>query len=239
MFKACLKVSYFLWNGDYYEQKEGVAMGSPLSSVVANLSMDKFEKTALSTALFKPTIWCRYVDDTFVIWRHGRENLDIFLDHLNKKHPDIQFTMEIEQNHQLAFLDVWVYRERNRLDHKVYGKATHTDRYLHKLSNDYPSQKQGIIKTFTDRARKICGPQHLTTELQYLEKAFLQKGYSHWDIKKLVTHRIGRLLRKHNIRTIYEPTTKIREYPGPIKDRRPPSQLQESTGFHAPVGAPT
>uniref|UniRef100_A0AAR5PZT1 Helix-turn-helix domain-containing protein n=1 Tax=Dendroctonus ponderosae TaxID=77166 RepID=A0AAR5PZT1_DENPD len=156
LFKACLKGSYFLWNEDYYEQKEGVAMGSTQS------------------------------DYTFVLWRHGSKNLDIFLDHLNKQHPDIQFTMEVEQNYQLAFLDVLVSRQGNRLDHKVYRKATHTDRYLHKLSNHHPSQKQGIIKTLTDRTRKIFGPQHLTTELQHQEKAFLQNGYSQLDIKKAV-----------------------------------------------------
>uniref|UniRef100_A0AAR5QKP0 Reverse transcriptase domain-containing protein n=1 Tax=Dendroctonus ponderosae TaxID=77166 RepID=A0AAR5QKP0_DENPD len=197
-------------------------MGIPLSPVVANLFMEKFEETALSTAPLKPTIWYRYVDDTFMLWRLGRESLDIFLDHLNKRHPDIQFTMEVEQNHQLAFLDVLVSREGNRLDHKVYRKATHTDRYLHTLSNHHPSQKQGIIKTLTDRARSICGPQHLTTELQHLEKAFLQNGYSQLNIKRAVgvgrgekskstmkafllfvpwvTDRIGRLLRKHNIK---------------------------------------
>uniref|UniRef100_A0AAR5PP89 Reverse transcriptase domain-containing protein n=1 Tax=Dendroctonus ponderosae TaxID=77166 RepID=A0AAR5PP89_DENPD len=122
-------------------------MGSPLSPVVANLFMEKFEETLLSTAPLKPTIWYRHVDDTFVLWRHGRKNLDIFLDHLNKQHTDIQFTMEVEQNHQLAFLDVLVSRLSNRLNHKVYRKATHTDRYLHKLSNHHPSQKPEIIKT--------------------------------------------------------------------------------------------
>uniref|UniRef100_A0AAR5NZE7 Reverse transcriptase domain-containing protein n=1 Tax=Dendroctonus ponderosae TaxID=77166 RepID=A0AAR5NZE7_DENPD len=86
-------------------------MGSPLSPVVANLFMEKFEQTELSTAPLKPTIWYRYIDDTFVLWRHGRENLDIFLDHLNQQHLDIQFTMEVEQKHQLAFLDVLVCRQ--------------------------------------------------------------------------------------------------------------------------------
>ncbi|XP_048521747.1 uncharacterized protein LOC109534234 [Dendroctonus ponderosae] len=219
LFKAFLKGSCFLWNGDYYEQKERLAIGSPLSPVVANLFMEKFEKTALSTAPLKPTIWYRYVDDTFVLWRHGRKNLDIFLDHLNKQHSDIQFTMEVEQNHQLAFLDVLVSRPGSRLDHKVYRKATHTARYLHKLSNHHPSQKQGIIKTLRDRARKICEPQHLTTELQHLEKAFFRTDVPSWTSKKLVTDRFGRLIRKHNIRTVYKPTTKIRECLG-IEEHR-------------------
>ncbi|XP_048523240.1 uncharacterized protein LOC125504793 [Dendroctonus ponderosae] len=109
--------------------------------------------------------------------------------------------MEVEQNHQLAFLDVLVSRQRNRLDHKVYRKATHTDRYLHNLSNHHPSQKQGIIKTLTDRARKTCGPRHLTTELQHLEKAFFRTVNPSWTSQKLVTDKIRRLLRKSQLKT--------------------------------------
>ena len=42
-------------------------MGSPLSPVLANLYMEFFEEMAIDTATHKPTLWIRYVDDTFVI----------------------------------------------------------------------------------------------------------------------------------------------------------------------------
>jgi hypothetical protein len=37
--------------------------------------MEDFEEKALNQATLKPTCWYRYVDDTFVIWPHGKENL--------------------------------------------------------------------------------------------------------------------------------------------------------------------
>ena len=40
-------------------------IGSPLSPVIANLFMEKFEKKALATATLRPGFWFRYVDDTF------------------------------------------------------------------------------------------------------------------------------------------------------------------------------
>ena len=46
----CLHSTCFSFPGQFYEQVEGPAMGSPISSIVANLHMDYIEQEALSTA---------------------------------------------------------------------------------------------------------------------------------------------------------------------------------------------
>ena len=51
LLSLCLKSTYFRYNSCYYEQKEGAAMGSPVSAVVANLYMEHFEQIALNSAL--------------------------------------------------------------------------------------------------------------------------------------------------------------------------------------------
>ncbi|GJQ67131.1 hypothetical protein Trydic_g8052 [Trypoxylus dichotomus] len=55
--------SYFVWDGGFYEQTEGVVMGSPLSALITSHSMELFESLAIETALDKSTFWWRYVDD--------------------------------------------------------------------------------------------------------------------------------------------------------------------------------
>ena len=45
LLEFCLRNTYFSFQGRYYEQTEGAAMGSPISSLVANLFMEEFEKT--------------------------------------------------------------------------------------------------------------------------------------------------------------------------------------------------
>jgi retron-type reverse transcriptase len=97
LFKLVLTSTYFCVNDQYLEQTDGVAMGSPLSPVIANFFMEEFEERALNQATLKPTCWYRYVDDTFVIWPHGKTSLTDFLEHLNGQHKNIQFTMAIEE----------------------------------------------------------------------------------------------------------------------------------------------
>ena len=104
-----------MWNDEYYEQTDGAAMGNPLSPIVVNIYMEFFEEMALQSAMVKPKMWLRYVDDTFVIWSGDKEELSMFQQHLNSLRPSIQFTMEGESDGQLPFLDVLVKKEDGRL----------------------------------------------------------------------------------------------------------------------------
>ena len=124
---VCLRSTFFSFQGEFYEQTIGVAMGSPLSPVVANLFMEKFEKEALNSYPLKPSRWKRYVDDTNVLWPHGEIELNNFFKHLNNRSDDIKFTMEEEDNGSISFLDVLVTRKKDgTLGHKVFRKKTHT-----------------------------------------------------------------------------------------------------------------
>ncbi|XP_023028767.2 uncharacterized protein [Leptinotarsa decemlineata] len=71
----CIKNTYFIYNDQRYRQIEGAPMGSPLSPVVANLFMEEIETEAIATSHLKPKLWLRYVDDIFVIWSHGHQEL--------------------------------------------------------------------------------------------------------------------------------------------------------------------
>ncbi|XP_046406218.1 uncharacterized protein LOC124171124 [Ischnura elegans] len=60
----CLKNTFFLWNGSFYEQTDGAVMGSPLSPVMANLFMEDFEAKAIETYQKKPKLWLRAFQPT-------------------------------------------------------------------------------------------------------------------------------------------------------------------------------
>jgi hypothetical protein len=104
----------------------GVAMGSPLLPIVANLFMENFEKKALDSFPLMPTRWKRYVDVTNVKWPHGNDKLNKFYEHLNKIFEDIKFTTELKKNRSIPFLDVLITMKWDgTLDHKIVEIISH------------------------------------------------------------------------------------------------------------------
>ena len=137
-------------------------MGSPLSPVIANIYMEDFEAKALNSFPLTPEEWKRYVNDIFAKWRHGRVLLEDFLAHLNSLSEHIKFTMEMEEEGKLAFLDVLLTKKVDgSLGYQVYRKNTHTDRYVHANSHHHPDQKVGAIQTLSCRAKRISDIDHL------------------------------------------------------------------------------
>jgi hypothetical protein len=130
-------------------------MGSPLSPVIANFYMEVFEEMALNQAPHKPLCWFRYVDDTFVIWPHSPDRLKDFLDHLNGIHQNIQFTMEMERDGHLPFLDIDIYRRPDgSLGHRVYHKPTHTNLYLNSSSHHHQTSMPYSPHWYTEQ--ELC-----------------------------------------------------------------------------------
>jgi hypothetical protein len=85
----CLTTMHFQSEDEFYQQKEGMAMGNSLSLVVSNIFKEHSEEIALDTADHKPTKWLRYVDYPSV-------RLQQFLYHLDTLRPAIKFKMEVE-----------------------------------------------------------------------------------------------------------------------------------------------
>ena len=77
--------TYFIMNSRFYNQIDGVAMGSPLASVLANIFIGFYESKWLNEYnLNKPNFYLRYVDDIPAVFDNEQDSLN-FLDFLNKR----------------------------------------------------------------------------------------------------------------------------------------------------------
>ena len=177
-----LRTTFFIFNGEFHQQTDGVAMRGPASSIVAEIYMISTETTAITTADTLPRIWERHVDDVFYILR--RCNLEQFFQHINSLHPKTKFTMEKEENSSIPFLDTLIQQNQDgTISVKVYRKATHTNQYLSFTSNHSTRSKQSIITALFDQAESvITNNTELKQEQQQITKVLQSNGYSKQSI---------------------------------------------------------
>ena len=115
----------------FYTQVDGAAMGSPLGPSLANAFLCHYETKWLNDCpeKFKPVLYKRYVDDLFVLFKRP-EHVKPFVDYMNSKHKNINFSFETEKGEEMLFLDVNVFHENGKFVTKVYRKETFTGVYI-------------------------------------------------------------------------------------------------------------
>ncbi|MES9973352.1 MAG: reverse transcriptase domain-containing protein [Candidatus Thiodiazotropha sp.] len=167
----------FLSNGRMYRQIDGVAMGSPLGPLLADLFMAKLENTTLQPTINSLPLYLRYVDDTFLIIEDTVEPTEI-LNQFNNAHCSIRFTHEIEDNDSLSFLDVLLTKKVDgSLKRSVYRKKTWAGQYTNFHSFVPLQRKRNLVKTLAYRARNICSDDTIVEELDFVSKALMENGY--------------------------------------------------------------
>ena len=91
----CTKNAHFTLNSKTYVQVDGVAMGSPLGLVLANIFMVELEQNIIPTLSKDISLWKRYIDDTICFVNSNR--ISHVLESLNSFHSNIKFTVETKK----------------------------------------------------------------------------------------------------------------------------------------------
>ena len=147
------KGQLFQFNGSLYEQIDGIAMGSPLGPLLANVFMSSIEEK-LDFEGKLPPYYRRYVDDTLTVMPDFSTARD-FLNTLNHAHPVIKFSMEVENDGMLPFLGVQLLNRVPRIETKVFMKPTNCGLLLHYHSHVDNRYKRGLLSTMLDRAYRL------------------------------------------------------------------------------------
>ena len=185
LFYYCTKYSNFTFNNEHFEQINGVAMGSPLAPILAHLFMSELEENINKFNGKKPELYYRYVDDIFMILNGTQKDISKFKKFMNNLETTIKFTVDVQINNKLPFLDIMIERQNNTLITYVYHKPTDTGLYLKWVSNQPKQYKINLIKCLCNRASRICSSYNLLMkELDNYKKIFIANGYPHNVIKK-------------------------------------------------------
>ena len=90
----------FSFDNIMYKQTDGVAMGSPLGPVLANIFVGFHEQHLNLDNRLELLLYKRYVDDTFSL-HLAKEQSSKFFEELNDLHPAVKFSCEQEKDHKL------------------------------------------------------------------------------------------------------------------------------------------
>ena len=93
-----LTKNYFNFNDQLFEQKQRTLVGTWMAPNYAVIFMLYLETNFLTSYPTTPKIWLRFINDIFMIWKDGEQQLRMFLEALNNYHPTIKFTHTMDKN---------------------------------------------------------------------------------------------------------------------------------------------
>ena len=180
LIELCVKDNTFVFNGKVYVQKDGVAMGSSLGPLLANIWMAHLEENFMQDHPEFPLFYRHYVDDTFCLFK-DRISAEMFFIFLNTIDTNIKFEMEWEQDNKLEFLDTVVIRSSTSDYPDIRTKVKATDKGLFYHFNSFVPMKYklNLVSTLVYRIYKIASNYHLLhQDLEVLKKKLLSNRFS-------------------------------------------------------------
>lgn len=193
MLKLILESTFFQYNGSFYKQKYGMPMGSPLSPVVANIVLERIEQAALKELEnrgIKPVFFKRYVDDCIVGAK--AEQVQEIVSVFNSFHERLQFTVEMEVNGELKFLDTIVRKKNERILTEWFPKDP-DGRYLDYKSVSPFAHKKNTVVALVDRALKLTDADFRQKTLNTVKSIMEKNSYPSRLINNVIKQRLHKM----------------------------------------------
>ncbi|XP_070491148.1 uncharacterized protein PF3D7_1120600-like [Chironomus tepperi] len=142
LFKLSLNQNYLIFRNEIYEQTEGIAIGSKLSTLIKEIYMDNFEVKNEKLEWF-PRIWYRCVDKVFAVVK-------------SNKHKDLK-NVKITKEHEasIPFLNILVRKEQKSFKFSINRKSSDNVRYVTNDSFHSNEVKQFWLTSLIERLISI------------------------------------------------------------------------------------
>lgn len=168
--------NYFKYDGRYYHQIRGGAMGSPLTLTIANCYMFFYEQNIIRQVQNSSGLYVRFIDDIFIIINWPQRHLSKEIDRWNTFDSNIKLSANI--NSYANFLDLHIENKDNILFTCVYHKPSYEPYYLPFNSIHPLHMKKNIPFAMLLRAIRYCSTfEAYLKERDDLRMALLMNHY--------------------------------------------------------------
>ena len=183
MLKFIFENNYFNYGTKYFRQLDGIAMGTNVAPVIANLylaltfdSITKREDLIDYLDLFK-----RYIDDCFIIYNEMPSHfINVIFPKLQQAAKPINLTYNIAFDSSIDFLDLTIaIDEECCLYTKIYQKPLNRYSYLPLMSHHPPATIKGFILGELTRYKRLCSRNEDFLDISYkFFDRLLSRGYT-------------------------------------------------------------
>ena len=171
-------------------------MGSPLGSAQANIFKCSFENKWLKDCphSLKPVFYRRHVDDIFVLFS-SLDQAEMCKKYLSSRHPNINFSLEKENDCRLSFLDINIFRENGKSVPTFYRKKTFSGVYTNFNSFIPETYKTSLIKSLFFQYLNLCLDfAKFHHEIKVLKSNLYKNSYSRDFLDKCIKSVLDRVL---------------------------------------------
>jgi hypothetical protein len=157
LLEAILKQNYFDFQNNLYQPEKGVAMGSPISGIMAEVFLQHIEDTHIKHLLDTKNIihYTRYVDDILVIYDTRYIENNTVQNYIKQIHNNILLNPTYESNGQINYLDLTIIRNNSKLEIDIYRKPTTTNTTINNTSNHPIEHKTTAYRHYIKRMQTL------------------------------------------------------------------------------------
>jgi hypothetical protein len=116
--RAVLSQNYFTFQQKIYQPEQGISMGSPISSLIAEIFLQNYEDKNIKEFLEAKSItfYVRYVDDILIIFDKTEISPKNINTYINKVHNNIKLNPTYVEHSSMNFLDLIIRRQYKILE---------------------------------------------------------------------------------------------------------------------------
>lgn len=189
--------TFFDYDGTVYRQMNGCAMGSNISPTIASIVTNELFDVIIPQLPFELRLLLKYVDDILAIV--PKRLVSRVLTLLNSFDAKIQFTMELEKDDTLPYLDLLIIRDNNKIITNWYRKPTASNMSLNYLSNHPRTIRENVAFNMFYRAISLSDERFHQENIEKVKSILSENNFPFVIITKQLHRTLQRLQNNHQL----------------------------------------